>query len=173
MKGFNQRERFALSAAEGWLMLGCPVESERELEAIGSENFDRPEVLCLRWAIAFRLKRWKDARSVAEFWCWTAMDSLEAWMALANATRESDGLEKAKKLLLRTAAQFPCEWVIPYNLACYCTQLGEIAEAVLWLNRALALDTSQRIQQAAADDPDLAPLWKILANEEPAEHLCS
>src|SRR5688572_15811455 len=128
MKGFNERERFALSAAEGWLMLECPAEAEHELEAIRAENSGSSDVLCVRWAIQYRWKHWEEARSAAKLWCWTAPESLEAWMALANSTRESDGLAKAKQILLDLTRRFPSEWVVPYNLACYCSQLGEIAE---------------------------------------------
>lgn len=36
---------------------------------------------------------------------------------------------ETKELSLTLAARFPKDWSIPYNLACYCAQLGEIEEA--------------------------------------------
>src|SRR5262245_55372904 len=126
MKGFNEREQFALSAAEGWLMLGCLAEAEQELEAIRAENLSQADVVCVRWAVIFRAKRWERAHAVAEMWCWTMPEALEAWIALANSTREFEGLEKAKQILLDTTRRFPRAWVVPYNLACYCSQSGEI-----------------------------------------------
>jgi hypothetical protein len=173
MKELDERERFALSAAEGWLMLGCPAEAELELEAICAHNMNRSEVLCLRWAVSFHGKRWEDARSIAKVWCWTTPESLEAWIACANSTREFEGLAAAKQILLDIAERFPLDWVVPYNLACYCAQLGEIAEAVLWLNKALSLDMQQKIRREAAGDPDLAPLWEALTKASFHEELCS
>jgi hypothetical protein len=173
MKKFDHRERFALEAAEGWLMLGCANEAAKELDAVSTHHLNRPEVLCLRWAISFYGRRWEDARSIAKVWCWTTPESLEAWIALANATRESEGLLPAKQILLDVTKRFPLDWVVPYNLACYSSQLGEIAEAVLWLNKALSLEVPQKLRKEAAGDPDLAPLWEALTKASFHEELCS
>ena len=70
MTEFSHKERFALSSAEGWLMLGCPAEAAEELKVIGHGSLlDSPQVLCVRWAISFRLKRWTEAQSIARLWC--------------------------------------------------------------------------------------------------------
>ncbi|MCI0538351.1 MAG: hypothetical protein L0Z50_24350 [Verrucomicrobiales bacterium] len=173
MKGLDENERRALNAAEGWLILKCPAEAERELQAIRTEHLGDPEVLYVRWAVNFRWKRWEEACTVSRLWCQTTPELLEAWIALANSTRESMGLEQAKQVLVEISQRFSRHWVVPYNLACYCAQLGEIAEAVLWLNKALSMDPCQKVRREAAGDPDLAPLWKALAKAALEEEICS
>ncbi len=47
---------------------------------------------------------------------------------------------------------------VPYNLACYCAQLGRLEESQAWFKQTMALD-KQTIKRAALDDPDPKPLW--------------
>ena len=54
--------------------------------------------------------------------------------------------------------RFPKVWTIPYNLACYCAQLGRLDECRDWVKRAMAIDAGT-VRRAAIDDPDLKPLW--------------
>ncbi len=103
----------------------------------------------------------------------TTPESIEAWIALANSTREVAGPGEAKAILIEVSRRFPAEWVVAYNLACYCAQLGAIAEAVLWLNKALSLDTHQRVSDEALKDPDLVPLWEALTEAGLQEECCS
>jgi len=61
--------------------------------------------------------------------------------------------------LLPALKLFPKFWLLPYNLACYCAQLGKIKEAEDWFKRAMALNEKQ-VKRITLDDPDLEPLWK-------------
>ena len=56
--------------------------------------------------------------------------------------------------------RFPHDEAIPYNLACYQCQSGNLSEAREWLERALKLGDSKRVKQMAINDPDLTPLWE-------------
>jgi hypothetical protein len=50
--------------------------------------------------------------------------------------------------------------VIPYNLACYAAQLGDLIAARDWLAQSFNLaDDPKQAKLAALEDPDLAPLW--------------
>jgi hypothetical protein len=49
-------------------------------------------------------------------------------------------------------------WTIPYNLACYCAQLGQLQESQDWFKKAIAID-DEAAPEAGIDDPDLKPLW--------------
>jgi hypothetical protein len=53
---------------------------------------------------------------------------------------------------------FPKVWTIPYNLACYCAQLGRLDECKESFKMAINID-EQTVRRAAIDDPDLKPLW--------------
>ena len=56
--------------------------------------------------------------------------------------------------------RFPHDEAIPYNLACYKCQSGELGAAREWLERALKVGDSKRVKKMAATDPDLMPLWE-------------
>ena len=60
--------------------------------------------------------------------------------------------------MLPVAEEFQKSLTIPYNLACYCAQLGRLDECQNWLQKATATD-EHAAKRAASDDPDLKPLW--------------
>jgi hypothetical protein len=62
--------------------------------------------------------------------------------------------------LLPAVDQFPEEPIIPFNLACYASQLNRLTEAWAWLEEAVKRSGNrQRMFAMAAADPDLEPLW--------------
>jgi len=68
--------------------------------------------------------------------------------------------DTAMEILLYAQAKFPKEAAIPYNLACYYCQRGEIETAKRYLKKAFVIDLNWRL--AALDDDDLRPLWDSL-----------
>jgi tetratricopeptide (TPR) repeat protein len=85
---------------------------------------------------------------------------LFGWVHLAYSLHEMKRTKEALSTLLPIADKFPNEWVIPYNLACYSCQLGELNEAFRWLERAFAVSGKAEIKTKALEDRDLEPLWK-------------
>ena len=69
------------------------------------------------------------------------------------------GIEKAKKVLEDAVGLFPKEWLIPYNLACYCAQLGQLDKVKDLLHASYELGDKKQIKLMALDDEDLEPLW--------------
>jgi hypothetical protein len=65
-------------------------------------------------------------------------------------------------LLNAVVFRFPGESVIPYNLACYACQLGEMDAARRWLAKAVQVGGRAMIRRMAQDDPDLLPLRGFL-----------
>ena len=55
--------------------------------------------------------------------------------------------------------RFPKVPTIPYNLACYACQLGNLEEARQWLAKAIKIRSTEEIKQMALADPDLQPMW--------------
>jgi hypothetical protein len=54
--------------------------------------------------------------------------------------------------------------LIPYSLACYYCQVGNITQALRWLKEAFALaGNSRKIRAMALDEADLLPLWAAIA----------
>ena len=70
------------------------------------------------------------------------------------------GVEKAKLLLDEAVKLFPTEWAVQYNLACYCSQLGQLDAAKEHLGKSYELGDAQQIKLMALDDDDLKPLWE-------------
>ena len=60
-------------------------------------------------------------------------------------------------ILLKAVELHPEEPMIPYNLACYAAQTGDLGAALAWFNCAEVLNP--RIGNMALEDPDLAPMW--------------
>ena len=60
------------------------------------------------------------------------------------------------------AEKFPGNWSIPYNLACYCSQLGRLQEAQDWFKKAVVID-DKIVPKTAINDPDLKPLWDSMS----------
>ncbi len=71
------------------------------------------------------------------------------------------GIPQAKEILLGVEPKFPRDYLFPFNLACYCSQLRQFDEARRWLDKALGID-KKMVQALALTDPDLKPLWENL-----------
>ena len=82
------------------------------------------------------------------------------WINRSYALHELKRTQEAFEALLPAAKKFPKRWLIRYNLACYCSQLGELEAAMQWLQKAIDLTGEREIKAMALDDPDLKPLRK-------------
>lgn len=155
-----------LDAATGWLMLGNLAESRAEFEQINASLSEHPLVLELEWQLLAREERWLEAVAAGERLLRVNPDEATAWVHRSYALHELRRTREALDRLLPAVGRFPKEPIIPYNLACYTCQLGELMAARRWLDRALALCPHPQEQlhrlQSALEDPDLRPLWPEL-----------
>lgn len=161
MQGLEPSDIHRLNAALGWLGLDCPADARAELDALTPDLQSHPVVLEVRWVIHAHEKNWPVALAVAEKEQATAPDDSSGWLHRAYALRRVPGgsVTQAWEALLPAAEKFPTEPVIPYNLACYACQLGELDAARVWLKRAIKIGSKKEIQKMALDDDDLKPLW--------------
>lgn len=158
-----RKQVMAVDAAEGWLMLGNPSAAAEDLEKVSDDYYYHPRVLAVRWQIYAASKCWEAAWIVSAALCEIAPDYAPGWICQANALREYKGLRGAKKLLLSVVHRFPNDAVIPYNIACFACQLGQISDACKWLLRAFDLEKNVELKVMALCDPDLDPLWQRIA----------
>ena len=158
-------ERRSLEAAEGWLMLGSPLEAHAELEQISGENAYHPAVLAMRWQVYAAAGWWEAAYVVSKALCDFAPESPEAWICQANTLRHCRGLAEAWNTLLSVVSRFPADSVIRYNLACYAAQMGLMEESCGWLVQAFEIQDSVELKLAAIYDPDLQPLWDKIGRQ--------
>jgi len=155
-----------LDAATGWLMLGNADEARREFEQLCPSARNHPSALDFEWHWLAHEQRWDEAVEVAQRLVEQSAHRADSWIHRSFALHELRRTQEAHDLLLPALKQFPEEPTIPYNLACYASQLGDLTAARRWILRVLRLDESpvgqlQRLS-AALEDADLQPLWPEL-----------
>ena len=156
---FSHEDRMALQRAEGWLELRLPLEANEELDEIEPAMRAHPEVLKLRYSIYSASKKWEMALEVANCLHRQLPDDPYGGVHAAVALYRLGRTLEAKERSLPLVARFPKDWSIPYNLACYCAQLGQIKEAEQWFKAAMVLDENT-VRRMGIEDPDLEPLWQ-------------
>jgi tetratricopeptide (TPR) repeat protein len=147
-------------AAVGYVELGMFAEADSELDKIDPFCRALSEVLAVRVAIYRGLKKWELMQQIAKRLKQFEPDNVQWTISLAYATRRAYSIDIAMEILLDAEAKFPREAAIPYNLACYYCQLGEMETAKRYLKKAFEIDLNWR--KAALDDEDLKPLWDSL-----------
>ena len=157
-KSLEHPDNLHLQAAQGWLELGNHLEANEELEQITPELRAHPDVLEVRWHIYAHAKKWDACVDIAGAIIKLAPNRSEAWVHRSFALHELQRTQEAYDQLLPVGKRFRKVWTIPYNLACYCAQLGRLDECQAWFRKAMAID-EQTVKRAAIDDPDLKPLW--------------
>jgi tetratricopeptide (TPR) repeat protein len=152
-----------LKTVSGWLGLSNHLEANEELEKITPQNRAHPDVLEVRWEIYAKAGRWEECVDIAQAIIKLDPKRPEAWLHHSFALHELGRPGAAFDQLLPAAKRFPSVWLIPYNLACYCAQTGRLDECEEWFKKAMAID-EHTVKRAAADDPDLQPLWDSMGS---------
>ena len=146
-----------LSAAEGWLELGDAPEARAELDLIQASFQEHPEVLKARWAICAHERDWPAALALGGALVASAPEHPLSWLHQAYALRRvpEGGLQAAWDCLSPALEKFPEVSIIPYHLACYACQLGQMEKARKLLKQAMKAGEKQHIKHLALDDADL------------------
>ena len=151
-----------LAAAQGWLELGDPLEADRELEKIAPSLRAHPDVLEIRWHVYAGEKKWAACVDIGLGIMKGAPHRAEGWIHRSFALHAPKRTREAYTNLACVAEKFPGNWSIPYNLACYCSQLGRLQEAQDWFKKAVVID-DKIVPKTAINDPDLKPLWDSMS----------
>lgn len=162
VEGIGYPDRHHVSAAEGWLELGDSLEAARELRRVSNPALGHPDVLDIRWRLHAARGQWDSALDVAKLVTTVAPDRPSGWIHQSYCLHEMKRTAEAMHLLLPVADQFPEEGIIAYNLACYACQLGDLAGAKIWLQRASKAKGKMPLKEMAEQDPDLAPLMEFI-----------
>ena len=158
ISGLEPPDNHHLNAAEGWLGLGNTEEAGHELAKLSLSVLSHPEVLRVKYHLFEKMKQWDRAAEAAQLLCQIVPETPFGWIHLAYALHELRRTREAYNVLIPVVDRFPEEYVIRYNLACYCCQLSEMEEARAWLKKAVALIGTETIKEMASADPDLVPL---------------
>ena len=147
-----------LDAAEGWLELGDVEEATEELEQITPPMRAHPFVLRVRWGIYAKANKHEMAAEVARGMTVILPENSWGYIHYAFSLHILKRTKEAWGVLVPVADKFQ-DYLIRYNLACYCCRLGNLKEAMQWLEKAIDLAGKKDIRMMALDDPDLEPLW--------------
>tara|TARA_Y100001934_G_scaffold74189_1_gene92193 strand:+ start:554 stop:1138 length:585 start_codon:yes stop_codon:yes gene_type:complete len=148
-------------SAQGWTVLRNAREAYAELEKIRPELQVHPLVQSA-WLDAWITgQEWGKAIDMAQTLTTDFPQEPGFWLHLAYATRrvEEGGLDQALEVLSSVKDEFPQEWIIPYNIACYLCQMENLPDAKANLSRAMVIDGNKTRATALSDD-DLMPLWQ-------------
>jgi tetratricopeptide (TPR) repeat protein len=146
-----------LRAAMGWLELGNPREASGELDRISAPNREHPDVLEVWWHISAQTKQWQTCLEIADTMVRVDPTEPEPWIQRSFALHELKRTGEALDQLVHVVHRFPKVWTIPYNLACYCAQLGRLDDGEAWFKKAWNIDATAA-REAAMVDRDLVPL---------------
>jgi predicted Zn-dependent protease len=160
MAELGLRDRRHLDEAQGWLGLGNPIEANEALEQITPTLHAHPDVLRVRYNVYAAAKNWEAAAHIAEAIASLVPNDSFGYIHAAYALHEVKRTREAMNILLPVTLRFPDEWLIAYNLACYCCQLGDLKSSHEWLTKAYKTGNANNIKAMARRDPDLAPLFE-------------
>lgn len=152
-----QEIAWKIERADGFLDLRMPARARAEMEKIPPEYRDHVAYHALEMRLYLEEHRWADAAALARRLRDDRPDEPAYWVQLAYALRRAQSIESARSILLEAHERFSDVAVIPYNLACYECQLGDLPRARAYLEKAFRLDPDFR--KLAVRDEDLHPLW--------------
>lgn len=160
-KPLEASDTHLIRAVEGWLELGSVDDAMDEVGQISLEGRFHPRVILARYEIAARQLQWELAYALAQGLVVLTPNEPVGWINRSIALHAMKRTPEALYNLVPAAEKFSKNIVIPYNLACYASQLGKFQEANAWLKRARDMDEKQ-VKWIALKDPDLQPLWEYL-----------
>lgn len=117
--------------------------------------------MILRHDIYNRAENWKPCIDIAEALVKLVPLDSQGWILRSFAFHSLKQTRAAFDLLLPAWGKFPTVWTIPYDLACYCAQHGQLEDAKTWFHHAMAIN-QKVVQSANIDYPDLISLWDSL-----------
>ena len=152
------KDRILLEASAGWLMLGNAREALIEFKQISPAGRKSPEALVILWDIQAQSKDWEAAIKTADRLIEQIENQPDGYIKRAFALHELKRTKDAWDTLHPASVRFAENWLIPYNLACYASQLGRPAEALKWFRRALRSGNERELRDMALNDSDLEPI---------------
>ena len=123
-------------------------------------------MLHVRWSISAKLKHWEVAVVLGEALVRLTPQDPFGWIHRSFALHELKRTQEAWDTLVPAVSKFPTESVIPYNLACYACQLGNLPQARACIRKAMTIAGAKRIRQMASTDADLRPIWHEIGRLE-------
>jgi len=157
MNALEPPDLFYLESAQGWCLLGNLKEAEAELDKVSPGYRVHPDILEVRFAIYCTRKNWPVCMELATAMLEAVPERPVSWINCATVLHGPKETKAAWHTLYNVLDRFPKVALIPYNLAVFGCALGQSAEALKMLKRAVALGGKDIRGQALADR-ELGPL---------------
>ena len=157
---YSQRMNFIWKPPPAGLVWAILTRHVKSLPKSRIQMQAHPAVLLAHCELHYAAKEWKSLLTIAETLLQQFSELDFLWVNRSYALHELKQTQAAFDALVPAAKKFPKRWLIRYNLACYCSQLGRMDEAMQWLQDAMTLGNQDEITAMALDDPDLKPLWR-------------
>ena len=135
----TRADQLHLSAASGWIGLGDFDSARAEMDALSTVAKKHPQALLVQSEYFFAAEEWDLLAPLADKMVEQFPEHDCLWINRSYALHELKRTQEAFDALLPATEKFSKVWLIRYNLACYCAQLGDKEEALRWLLRAVRL----------------------------------
>lgn len=147
-----------LETALGWLELGLPEDSLRELQSLSARDRMRKEALEMKLSAEMQAHRWNAGADTGRLLCLRDPKEPRFFINAAFCLHETGDTLAARNWLMTGPSGLIDDPLFHYNIACYHAVLGESKQARSHLARAIAMDDAFR--EMAANDRDLVALKK-------------
>lgn len=145
--------KWALEQCDGYMDLSMWEAASALLKGIPEEFNHHPKMQTLLLRRAIHKGDWPAAASLADDLHRAEPDSVQHWISLAYALRRKQGIQAARKVLIKSLEKFPADPIVGYNLACYDCVEGRHEAAVQRLTHILEMHPG--ILQLIEKDEDL------------------
>ncbi len=146
-----------LEAAEGYLQLEMAEDALVELRNMPARDQKSERYKELLLATQMMLKHWKSAALTAQELCTANENEKSYFIHAAFCLHETGDTLAALLQLLAGPKSLQADSLYHYNLACYHSVLGNLADARTCLDKSFKLDPD--LEKTAADDVDLKNLF--------------
>lgn len=148
------RRRKIQREAEGYLELSLPRQALGALARLGDPTCFDPHSLYL-WGESLRaMERYDEALVPLGQAIEADPENIHIWLALGWCYKRTGRLDLAIDAIESAIACDPDEALLHYNLACYCSLLGDKHRAVLSLSRSIEMEPSYRALAETESDFD-------------------
>jgi Flp pilus assembly protein TadD len=145
-----------LETALGWLELGLPEDSLRELQSLSARDRMRKQALEMKLSAEMQARRWNAGADTGRLLCLREPKEPRFFINAAYCLHETGDTLAARNWLMTGPSVLIEDPLFHYNIACYHAVLGEKKQAKSHLARAIAMDAA--FGEMAAKDCDLAGL---------------
>jgi hypothetical protein len=172
MKPLKEPDLLLLRLAQHWLDAGRHADALAESERVTPRFRAHPEMAKVRYKVHAQAGNWGACMDIARAAAAFAPNERFGPLALAYALRRAPGggLRPALNALEAVADRIQDD-VIPFTVACYSCQLGQLPEAKAWLVKAFRLARKRgrlrQVRRKALAERDLEPIWPEIGSLKP------